>query len=240
MEARLEWPVIIAALLVIPLILIEESSLGQPWDSIAVALNWGTWLVFLGEAVAMLVVVPDRWGWIRQHPLDVAVVVLTPPFFAGLAPIRLLRLLRLLRLVRLAPLARRLFTPQGVQYTAVLAGLTAVIGGATFAALEGSEVSTGEGIYWALTTMTTVGGGHPPDTTVTKCLAVVVTLIGVGFVAIMTGVIAQRFVVVEIEEETEQGETDLDDASAAILAELRTLTARLGTLEAAIQSNARR
>jgi hypothetical protein len=44
-ERRLEPVMIAAALLVIPLIVIEESSFGEPWDSIGIVLNWGTWLV---------------------------------------------------------------------------------------------------------------------------------------------------------------------------------------------------
>lgn len=234
-EAQLELPVIAAALLVIPLIVIEESGLRQPWNAIGVGLNWATWLVFLAEAVVMLSVVPDRWRWVKQHPLDVAVVLLTPPFFGALAPIRLLRLLRLLRLVRLAPLARRLFTPQGVQYAAVLAALVAVIGGAAFAALEGTDTSTGEGIYWAVNTMTTVGYAAAPTTTLSKVLAVVVMLVGVGFVAILTGAVAERFVAQDVEEESDQLEAELDEASKAILLELRELRGRLGHLETAVQ-----
>ena len=101
--------------------MIEESSYGEPWDPIGVALNWGTWFVFLAEVVVMLSVIPERSRWIRDHPIDVAVVILTPPFLAALAPIRLLRLLRLVRLLRLAPAARRLFSAEGVRYAALLA-----------------------------------------------------------------------------------------------------------------------
>jgi hypothetical protein len=111
-ERRLELPVLVAALLVVPVIVIEESSLGQPWDTIGVALNWASWLTFLAEAVVMLSVVPDRRAWLRRHPIEVAVVVLTPPFLAALAPVRLLRVLRLLRLVRLAALARHFFSAE--------------------------------------------------------------------------------------------------------------------------------
>jgi voltage-gated potassium channel len=164
-ERRLELPVLVAALLVVPVIVIEESSLGQPWDTIGVALNWASWLTFLAEAVVMLSVVPDRRAWLRRHPIEVAVVVLTPPFLAALAPVRLLRVLRLLRLVRLAALARHFFSPEGLRYAALLAALTTLVGGAAYAELEEGQ-STAEGMYWALTTITTVGYGDlSPDTT---------------------------------------------------------------------------
>jgi hypothetical protein len=38
------------------------------------------WLLFALELVVMVVVVRDRWQWLRRHPLEVAIVVLTPPF----------------------------------------------------------------------------------------------------------------------------------------------------------------
>lgn len=234
-ERRLEPFVVVAALLVIPLIAIEESSLGEPWDSIAVGLNWGTWLVFLLEAVVMLSVVPDRWRWIREHPIDVAVVLLTPPFASALAPVRLLRLLRLLRILRLASIARRLFSAEGLQYTAALAALTAVAGGSAFAALEGDPSSL-DGIYWAITTMTTVGyGDELPTLASTKVLAIVIMLVGIGFVAVLTGAIAERFLSPDLKVEAEEVEQELDAASDAIVRELRELRGRLDGLEAAVR-----
>ena len=38
-----EWPMVVAALLVIPAIVFEESSLGEPWKTVGEILNWGTW-----------------------------------------------------------------------------------------------------------------------------------------------------------------------------------------------------
>jgi voltage-gated potassium channel len=67
-QKRFELPVLIAALLVIPLIALEQSDVGEPWRTVAVVLNWSTWLVFALEAVVMIALA--RWAWIRTHPLD--------------------------------------------------------------------------------------------------------------------------------------------------------------------------
>ena len=100
-------------------------------------MNWATWLAFLGEFVLMLAVVPDRGRWIRDHPLEVAIDVLTPPFLPpSLQAARVFRLLRLLRLLRAAVLLRRLLTTEGMRDAAVFALLTVLGGGAAFAAVE--------------------------------------------------------------------------------------------------------
>jgi hypothetical protein len=43
-------------------------------------INWATWLAFLTEALLMLSLVDNRWSWTREHPLEVAIVLVTPPF----------------------------------------------------------------------------------------------------------------------------------------------------------------
>jgi hypothetical protein len=68
MERRFAWPVLIAALLVIPIIALEDAHLGEPWDTLASVGNWLIWLTFAAELVAMLAVVPDRRRWMRKHP----------------------------------------------------------------------------------------------------------------------------------------------------------------------------
>ena len=130
-EQRLQLPLLIAALLTIPAIVIEQSSPAQPWPTVGTVLNWTTWAAFVAEVVLMLYVVPDRGRWLREHPLDLAIVVLTPPFLpASLQALRVFRLLRLLRLVRAATLARRLLSTEGVRDAGVLALVTVLGGGA--------------------------------------------------------------------------------------------------------------
>lgn len=207
MQRRLEWPLLVAALLTVPAIAIEQSDAGEPWDTLAVVLNWTIWLAFLGEAVLMLRVVDDRWKWIRDHPLEVAIVLLTPPFLpASLQAARVFRLLRLLRLVHAAVLMRRLLSTEGVRDAAVLAVVTVLGGGAAYASVEkAQDLSAWDGVWWAVVTVTTVGYGDTyPQTDAGRIIAIVVMFVGIGFVAILTAAGAERFTRAQREAERER------------------------------------
>lgn len=229
---------LVAAVLVIPVMVVEQSDAGDPWRTIAGALNWAIWAAFAIELVVMLAVVPDRWGWVKSHPLDVVIVVLTPPFLpSSLQALRALRVLRLLRLLRLARLARRTFSLDGLRYAALLAALTAVGGGYAYSAAESAQdpaPSTWDGVWWAVTTMTTVGyGDEYPTTALGRVYAIALMLVGIGFIAILTGAIAERFLAGEIEEAVEATE-EVEATEVEVLAALQEIRSRLDQLETRI------
>jgi voltage-gated potassium channel len=233
---------LVAALLVIPVIAIEQSDLGDPWRGIASVTNWAIWIAFAVELIVMLAVVPDRWAWVRSHMLEVIVVVLTPPFLpTSFQALRALRLLRLLRLLRVAQYARRLFSLQGVRYAAILAMLTAVGGGYAYSAIERAQdppPSVWDGVWWAVSTMTTVGYGDEfPLTTLGRIVAMALMLVGIGFIAILTGAIAERFLASEIEDAVEAAE-EVEATDVEVLAELKEIRSRLDRLETRLGRNA--
>jgi voltage-gated potassium channel len=240
-ERRFELPIVIAALLVIPIIVIEQSSPGEPWSTLAAVGNWVVWFMFLAEVVVMLAVVPDRARWLREHPLEIAIVVLTPPFLpASLQALRVFRLLRVLRLIGAVRYARRLFTLDGLRYGALLALITVLGGGAAFAAAEGSDVSTWDGVWWAITTMTTVGYGDiSPTTNTSRFIAIIVMLVGIGFLSLLIGSVSERFLSVGLKDEVAEVESEVEEDVAAakseILGELRTIGDRLRELEAHVE-----
>jgi voltage-gated potassium channel len=234
----LNTPMMIAAALTLPMVAISESHPGGALEAVARALNWITWVAFAIELVVMLAVVPDRRRWLRHHPLDAIIVFLTPPVLpAGLQSLRVLRLLRLVRLLRLAQLSREVFSLEGLRYAMLLTVLTVVGGGALFVAFEkrSQHLSTWDGIYWAVTTMTTLGSNIYPTTTGGEVISVAILIVGIGFVALLTGAFAQRFLSPEIVEVEEELAAEQLSAETLALRELRNVQEQLQSLEVAVQ-----
>lgn len=242
---RFDVAVLVAAALVIPVVVIEQTRTDNSLKTVAGLANWMIWLVFLAEVMFMLAVVPNRKRWLKDNPLDVAIVVLTPPFLpAGLQALRVFRLLRLLRLIRILQAVRRVFSPQGLQWALLVGLLTIFIGGAAFAAMEEGPNrhvhNTWDGIWWAVCTMTTVGYGDiGPVTNSGRVLAIVVMLVGIGVVTMLIGATAERFVahdVAEVEEDVTEG---LESIEAFVMQELRAIQTRLAELERHLASSSR-
>jgi voltage-gated potassium channel len=233
MQGRFEKPVLVATLLVIPVMIVQGVGADDPWQTIAYIGDWAIWLTFLAEVVAVLTVSTDRWGWIRRNPIDVLIVILTPPVTpAVLESVRLLRLLRLVRLFRLAPLMRAVFTINGVRYAALLAFLTLVAGGYAFASVE-TDRTLEQGLYWAIGTMTTAGSGDVvAHTKASEVVAAVLMVIGLSFAAILTGAIAQRFI--GTEDTVTEGNRETLAEQSLMHRKLDDLAERLARLEAAL------
>ncbi len=220
----------IAALLVVPVVILDETQHSGALHTVAIILNWSIWLAFAAELIVLLVRAPRRGAWLWNNPLTVAIVVLTPPFLPGVLQVlriarvtRLLRVLRLVRLMRTARSIKVLTSSQAVAWAGLLTGLVVLGGGAVFVEAEHAQrLSLDDGIWWALTTVTTVGYGDVyPHTGVGRIIAAVVMLSGIGFVALLTAAAAHRFIVTSEEVES---------IEVTILRELRDLQRQVDAL----------
>lgn len=236
---RFELPMLVVAIAVIPVLMIEESNPGEPLETIGSVGNWMIWLAFTFESIVMLRVVDDRWAWIRDNPFALPIVILTPPFAPAVMQAgRVFRLLRLVRLGRSYRLINRFFSPSGLRWAALLTGFVVLGGAAAFEAVEKSQADNlFDGLWWAVSTVTTVGYGDiKPVTDGGKVIAMVVMLVGIGFVALLTAAMAQRFVERTTEKETEI----LREGEMALADQLGRIEDRLTRIESSLRDGERR
>ncbi len=109
-ERRLQTPVLAAAWLAIPTVLLYFSKLEGALAVAAVTMAWGIWLVFLAEAVIMLSVVRDRRAWLRGHVFGIVILLATFPLLTsileGLLAARALSSLQAARMLQVLYLAK--------------------------------------------------------------------------------------------------------------------------------------
>ena len=97
-----------------------------------------------------------------------------------------------------------------VRYLLLSAPLVVLFAGAGFAALERQVGSYWEGLWWALSLMTTVGFvGEAPETTAGRLVSAILMISGFALLTLATAAIASLFVREE-EEPEEQRERDFE------------------------------
>jgi hypothetical protein len=108
-----------------------------------------------------------------------------------------------------------LLSPSALRYVVVLVLVFVVVAGAAVAMVDSENVgSIEDGIWWALTTVTTVGYGDVvPRSTLGRVVAGVVMLVGIGFFALLTAVAATF---VKQDEKPEELRLQLEDIVARL------------------------
>ncbi len=187
-------------------------SMHERWGPILGALEWLFTVLFTIEYVARLSCVrrPLRYARSGLGIIDLFAVLPTwaALFFPGLhalIDVRLLRLLRLFRILKLAEyveeygaLGRALMASRRkilVFLSFVL--LVVVVMGTLMYVVEGPAhgfTNVPVSVYWAISTMTTVGYGDiTPQTGLGRFIASMMMLIGWGTLAVPTGIVSAEF-----------------------------------------------
>ncbi len=204
-ERATELPLLLLALAMVPLLVLPLLfGLPNGLEAGFVAVDWFIWAAFAFEYVVRLALSPKRWHFVRRHWADLLIVVL--PFLRPLRIVRSARALRLLRLARLGAAlgkvgrdGKRLLVRHHFHY-ALLVIVMVILGAASLALVVedgsgGSIDSFGDALWWAVSTITTVGYGDTfPVTPAGRGIAALLMVTGIALFGMLTANITTFFV----------------------------------------------
>lgn len=125
--------------------------------------------------------------------------------------------------------------------TSVVSAAGVLAGGAAVWQLEGDRPSStfrswGDGVWWALTTMTTVGyGDHVPEPTLGRVIAALIMIMGVAVLGAVAAVVALIFASAVATREERILEAEGRSLEARLEARLDVLDMRLARIEEQLQ-----
>jgi voltage-gated potassium channel len=127
----------------------------------------------------------------------------------------------------------RATTPRGGAMVIATATTIATVGcGVLMTIIDKDFTTVGEGLWWAVQTVTTVGyGDQVPSGAAGKLVAALVMLFGLAFLAVVTAAITSSFVGRATEEWAKQGEGETPDTESS----LREVHERLDRIEALLR-----
>ena len=145
---------------------------------------------------------PDRWRYLRTWGvLDLAASIPAVDYFRVGRVSRIVRILRVIRVIKVGRLLATLLATRrresaiwAAALVAVLVIFTGAIAELEFERESGNIATAEDALWWAITTITTVGyGDRYPTTTEGRLVAVGLMAVGVGLFGTLSGVAASWF-----------------------------------------------
>lgn len=178
---------------------------------------WATWALFAVDYIVRVTIAENRWRWFYRHLLDLAIVVLPM-----LRPLRLMRFLTIIAIVQRG--SGNKLRGRVVVYTVGATALTIVLAGLAILDAEqgqgGGIQSFGDAVWWAFTTVTTVGyGDYFPVTVTGRIVAVALMVGGIALIGVVTATLAS-WIVERVSLETTTAAAATEDQVEQLRAEL--------------------
>ena len=203
---------------------------------LALLTDWLVWGVFTTELAVMLVLVRDRWRYLRTNWLSVLIVLTGMSVLWGresyFGALRMLRLLLIVPiLVNLSGTVRRILVQNHLGATLLLVFLFTIMAGLLVAGIDPAFRDVWDGIWWAWVTVSTVGYGDiVPETAAGRAFGSLLILVGVGFFSLITANFAAFFVSQE-EAEVKEKEEVLEEEEHSLLIRVGEIEQRLARME---------
>ena len=205
-ERAADWPLMIAAVVFLAAYAVPVLGPHLPSWLLGMCqwMSWITWAVFVIDLVVRLALADERLRYLVRHWYDVLVIVL--PL---LRPLRLLRLIPLLSVLNRRAQTRlrgrvAIYVAGGASLLAFCAALAVL--DVERSSPDANITDFGDAIWWAVTTITTVGyGDRYPVTGVGRLVAFALMVGGIALLGTVTATLAS-WLVENVEAEKEQAE----------------------------------
>jgi voltage-gated potassium channel len=221
-EEKWDGPMSLVALVLVTLVVIRFTGTATAdATKYLTALGAVLWLLLIVDLVIRLSICPSPKRFVLAQPVYVAAVIIPP-----------LRIFLVGRIVRFVDKrARKRLSDRITAYVAMVTLEVVIIGGVLVTAVErdapGASILTlGDGLWWAIVTVATVGYGDVvPVTEWGRIIGVLVIVVGVILLSVITANISSRFISAQAKNDAE----GTDDDGLAV---------RLERIEALLQSAA--
>ncbi|MFT7536477.1 MAG: voltage-gated potassium channel [Hyphomicrobiaceae bacterium] len=223
------FDVALITIIVISVLAVMLDSVEGVHDSFGHWFDVGEWvftIIFTVEYVARLCCVQQRRRYAGSFFGIVDVLAVLPSYLELILPgvnslvdVRVLRLLRVFRVLRLGKfvaefgsLGRALSASKHKIFVFLFfVVIVVLVMGTLMYVIEGRDngfTSIPMSVYWAITTMTTVGFGDiTPSTDVGRFIAAMMMLLGWGTLAVPTGIVGAEFTADRLSQRHDRGET---------------------------------
>jgi voltage-gated potassium channel len=191
-----------------------------------VVLDWLLWLIFVLEYGTRWYIAMDRWSFVKHNVIDLVVVAL--PMFPAVRALRIARLARIgvigARVVdQSEAIVKRSNTKYAIGLAAGIVALAALmVWSVEHNNPQSSIHSLTDALWWAVTTVTTVGYGDKyPTSPEGKGIAITLMVVGIAVFGLVSATLASLFVendtkddYAEIREQMGRLESKLDELLA--------------------------
>ena len=189
------WVMVILALISIYLIILDYAKIISLTDRPYSLIDNGIWVIFVGDYYIRLIVANDRRAFLKANIFDLLSIVPVSGLFTVFRINRITRLLRLLRIIRLVGMTGRLkhfLKVNGLIYYLYVSCALLIISTCLYSFAEHTNLENA--LWWSITTATTVGyGDMTPHTGLGRIAAIILMLVGIGFVGMLTSSITNFF-----------------------------------------------
>ncbi|MGL4773574.1 MAG: potassium channel family protein [Clostridium sp.] len=191
------------ALVLLFSIMIEMSmELSEESTLIIKYIDLGVWGIYVVDYFYRLHKSENKKEYVRYNKIDLITIIPYKVFEIILTLLgvgnaemiaKLVKVLRVIVLVgKFGDEIKRVLKQNNFQYIIYITGSTVIIGACLIAIAE--DMGFGDALWWSFVTATTVGYGDiSPSSTIGRLIAVILMMVGIGFISMLTGNIATFF-----------------------------------------------